>query len=259
MSVAYDQTQLSVRERVSEEEWRLRCDLAACYRAVAMYGWDDLVFTHISVRVPGPEHHFLINPYGLMFHEITASSLVKIDLEGSVVLENGHFVNRAGFVIHSAIHMARDDAQCVLHLHTDQGMAVSAQKAGLLPITQMAAVVYSDIAYHDYEGIAVDLDERDRLVAHLGDKHLMILRNHGTLTVGRTVPDAFMRMYALERACKAQVMAMAGGADLLMPSDEAVRKSGELMQSGYDSGEIGQLAWPAILRKLEQDDPSFRD
>jgi ribulose-5-phosphate 4-epimerase/fuculose-1-phosphate aldolase len=259
MSVAYDQKARSIRDQVSEAEWGLRVDLAACYRLVARQGWDDLVFTHISARVPGPEHHFLINPYGLMFHEVTASSLVKIDLDGNVVLDSGYPVNRAGFVIHSAVHQAREDAKCVLHLHTDQGMAVSAQKGGLLPITQTAATVYGDLAYHDYEGIAVDLDERERLVADLGDRHFMILRNHGTLTVGETVADAFVRMFALERACKVQVMAMAGGAELTMPSEQAIRQAGELQRTGFASGAIGDLAWPALLRTLDAEDPSYRD
>ncbi len=259
MSVAFDDKRRSVREQVSDEEWQLRVDLAACYRAVAMFGWDDLVFTHISVRVPGPEHHFLINPYGLMFDEITASSLVKIDLDGNIVLDNGYTVNEAGFVIHSAIHMSRDDAQCVLHLHTDQGIAVSAQKDGLRPISQQAATLIDDLAYHDYEGIAVDLGERERLVADIGDKHFMILRNHGTLTVGNTVGDAFLRMYTLERACKAQVMALAGGVETITTSDESVRKAGELMRSGIESGAITELAWPAILRKLDREDPTYRD
>lgn len=259
MSVAVDDKRRSVREQVSDEEWRLRCDLAACYRAVAMYGWDDLIFTHISVRVPGPEHHFLINPYGLLFEEITASSLVKIDLDGNVVLDNGYTVNEAGFVIHSAIHMSRDDAQCVLHLHTDQGMAVSAQKSGLLPLAQQGAIVINDLAYHDYEGIAVELDERERLVADLGEKNLMILRNHGTLTVGRSVADAFVRMYELERACKTQVMALAGGADVSLPSDAAVRQAGNLLRSCFEGGMMDELVWPAILRKLDRDDPTYRD
>ncbi|MEQ9642631.1 MAG: class II aldolase/adducin family protein [Alphaproteobacteria bacterium] len=259
MSVAFKEGVRGVREQVSDEEWQLRCDLAACYRAVAMYGWDDLVFTHISARVPGPEHHFLINPYGLMFDEITASSLVKIDLDGKIVLENGYTVNEAGFVIHSAIHMSRDDAQCVLHLHTDQGIAVSAQKGGLLQISQQAATLIDDLAYHDYEGIAVDLGERERLVADIGAKHFMILRNHGTLTVGNTVGDAFLRMYTLERACKAQVMALAGGVEVITTSDESVRKAGEVMKSGIESGAITELAWPAIVRKLDREDPSFRD
>src|SRR5436190_8027457 len=176
----------SLKGKVSAEEWQARVDLAALYRLVAMHGWDDLIYTHISGRIPGPEHHFLINPYGLMFEEITASSLVKIDLEGNVVQETPYFINPAGFTIHSAIHAARDDAHYVMHLHTDQGVAVSAQIEGLLPISQTALVCMPQLSYHDYEGIALNLDERDRLVADLGDKGMMLLRNHGTLTVGAT-------------------------------------------------------------------------
>ena len=177
-----------------------------------MYGWDDMIFTHISARVPGPEHHFLINPYGLLFEEITASSLVKIDIDGNKVVDSPYPVNPAGFTIHSALHMNRDDAHCVIHLHTDDGVAVSAQEDGLLPLDQHAMMVTGDIAYHDYEGIALDLDERERLVADLGaNKHVMILRNHGTLTLGKSCADAFMRMYYLERACTMQVRALSGG------------------------------------------------
>src|SRR5579883_1237011 len=190
-----------VRDRVSAEEWRARVDLAACYRLVAHYGWDDLVFTHISARVPGPEHHFLINPYGMMFHEITASSLVKVDFDGRIVMASEHPVNAAGFTIHSAIHMARADVNCIIHLHTRDGVAVSAQKEGLLPLSQTAMIARASLAYHDYEGIALDLGERERLVKDLGGKSLMILRNHGTLACGPTVEDAFLRMFALERAC----------------------------------------------------------
>jgi Ribulose-5-phosphate 4-epimerase and related epimerases and aldolases len=183
----------SVREEVSAEEWALRVDLAACYRLVAMHGWDDLIFTHISARVPGPEHHFLINPYGMQFEEITASSLVKIDLDGAVVHNSGPFAfNQAGFTIHSAIHSAREDALCVLHLHTPDGVAVSTQAEGLLPISQHALLLQPHIAYHDYEGVAFNLDERDRLISDIGDKKLMILRNHGTLSTGRTIGEAFM-------------------------------------------------------------------
>jgi ribulose-5-phosphate 4-epimerase/fuculose-1-phosphate aldolase len=182
---------MSIQEQVSDEEWQTRIDLAACYRIIAMHGWDDLVFTHISARVPGPDEHFLINPYGMLFEEITASSLVKVDLAGEKVLESEHPVNPAGFVIHSAIHEARHDAACVLHTHTKAGVAVSAQAEGLLPLSQISLVAHATLGYHDYEGIALNDDEKPRLVADLGDNYAMILRNHGLLTVGATIPDAF--------------------------------------------------------------------
>jgi ribulose-5-phosphate 4-epimerase/fuculose-1-phosphate aldolase len=214
-AMAIDTHAPSIRDQVSEEEWALRVDLAAAYRLVAYYRWDDLIFTHLSARVPGPDHHFLINPYTHMFDEITASSLVKIDVEGNRVMEARQPVNKAGFVIHSAIHMGRDDAHAVLHLHTPHGQAVSAMEEGLLPHTQTAMIARHDVAYHDFEGIATDLDERERLVRDLGTKNAMILRNHGTLTVGESVPQAFLRMYYLERACEAQVMMLTAGRDRL--------------------------------------------
>jgi len=204
----------TLRGKVSAEEWNARVDCAALYRLVALYGWDDMIFTHISMRLPGPEHHFLINPYGFFFDEITASSLVKVDLEGNIVDPTPHFINPAGFTIHSAIHAAREDAHVVIHVHTDQGVAVSAQKKGLLPISQTAMIVLGDMAYHDYEGVALDLDERERLVRDIGTKNLLMLRNHGTLAVGETPAAAFLRIFFLERACKMQVLAQAGG-DLL--------------------------------------------
>lgn len=231
-------------------------DLAAAYRLVALYGWDDLVFTHLSACVPGPEHHFLINPYGLLFEEITASSLVKIDLDGNKVADTPARVNRAGFVIHSAIHGAREDAAAVLHLHTPHGQAVSAMEDGLLPHTQTAMIAAHDVAYHDFEGIATDLEERDRLVADLGDRNSMILRNHGTLTVGRTVAQAFVRMYFLERACEAQVLMQ--GARLVAPHQgvpEKVKAQSDAQAMAMVSEE---LAWPALLRKLDRIDPGFR-
>ncbi|MBL4865565.1 MAG: class II aldolase/adducin family protein, partial [Pseudomonadales bacterium] len=188
-------TSASKPESMSDPEWQVRVDLAACYRLVAHYGWDDLIFTHLSARVPGPDHHFLINPYGMMFSEITASSLVKIDEESNILDDSEYGVNPAGFTIHSAVHMARPEAGAVMHLHTSAGMAVSAQAKGLLPLTQTAMLVRSKVTYHDYEGVAVDLEERERLVNDLGEKDLMILRNHGTLSVGNTVPEAFILMY----------------------------------------------------------------
>jgi ribulose-5-phosphate 4-epimerase/fuculose-1-phosphate aldolase len=248
----------SLEGKVSAEEWALRVDLAATYRLVAMYGWDDMIFTHISARVPGPEHHFLINPYGLLFEEITASSLVKIDVDGNKVGDSPYPVNPAGFTIHSALHMNRDDAHCVIHLHTDDGVAVSAQADGLLPLDQHAMVIVGDIAYHDYEGIALDLDERDRLVADIGkDKHVMMLRNHGTLTLGKSCADAFMRMYYLERSCTMQVRALSGGAKPNMPNQGVPEKTAAQGQMAFE-GLLGALAWPALLRKLDRLDPGFR-
>jgi ribulose-5-phosphate 4-epimerase/fuculose-1-phosphate aldolase len=248
----------SLEGKISEEEWKLRVDLAATYRLVALYGWDDLVFTHISARVPGPEHNFLINPYGLMFEEITASSLLKIDMEGNKVEDSPYPVNPAGFTIHSALHMNRDDAHCVIHLHTDDGVAVSAQADGLLPLDQHAMAIVNDIAYHDYEGIALDLDERERLVKDLGaEKHLMILRNHGTLTLGRNCADAFLRMYYLERACTMQVRALAGGTKINWPNQGVPEKTTERGAMVFE-GPLGAIAWPALLRKLDRTDASYR-
>ncbi|WP_439816045.1 class II aldolase/adducin family protein [Zavarzinia sp. CC-PAN008] len=248
----------SVKDRCSPEEWALRVDLAAAYRLVAHYGWDDLIFTHISVRVPGPEHHFLINPYGMMFHEITASSLVKIDLDGEIVEPSEYLVNPAGFTIHSAVHAAREDAQCVLHCHTVAGTGVSCQEKGLLPLHQTAMLLNGQVAYHEFEGVALNHDERPRLVADLGDKGCMILRNHGTLTVGRDVPEAFTRMYYLERACAMQVAAQAGGAALHWPADAV---QGVTEKQGKDAFyKMGRaLVWPALFRLLDSKDPSFRN
>ena len=246
----------SVRTQVSTEEWAARVNLAATYRLVALYGWDDLIFTHISMRVPGPEHHFLINPYGMLFEEITASSLVKIDLEGNIVMDSPFFVNPAGFTIHSAIHANREDAQCVLHLHTDDGVAVSAQKDGLLAITQQSMLVTPHIAYHDYEGVALNHDERERLVADIGDKNLMILRNHGTLSLGPDCAVAFLGIYFLERACTAQIRAQAS--TLNMPSKSALETTKEQSAGLFAQG-MGDLAWPALLRKLDRICTSYRE
>src|SRR6267143_5813914 len=203
-----------VPSEMTEAEWDQRVNLAACYHLIAHYGWDDLVDTHISARVPGPEHHFLINPYGMMFEEITASSLVKVDLDGNIVMATSYQINPAGFTIHSAVHAAREDALCVIHLHTDYGIAVSAQQDGLLPISQQAMFALSSLAYHDYEGLALDEEEKPRLVADLGDKKFMILRHHGLLTLGRTAAEAFLGMFLLERACKIQILAQSGGGEL---------------------------------------------
>jgi len=248
----------SVRAQVSAEEWQLRVDLAACYRLVAHYGWDDLVFTHITARVPGPEHHFLINPYGMTFDEISASSLVKIDLAGNKVLSSPYEINPAGFTIHSAIHAARADAQCVIHLHTDAGVAVSAQRDGLLPISQTALFPLASLGYHDYEGVALRDDEKPRLVADLGDKSVMILRNHGTLAVGPTVADAFLQMFVLERACRMQILAQSGGVPLIQVPASILAGVKEMAEKAT-RGLGGQIAWPGLLRKLDRLDPSFRD
>jgi len=249
-----------VKSQVSAEEWAIRVDLAAAYRLVALYGWDDIIFTHLSARIPGPEHHFLINPYNLMFEEITASSLVKIDVEGNPVIETPYITNPAGFTIHSAIHMAREDAHAVMHLHTPHGQAVSAMEFGLLPHTQTAMIARHDVAYHDYEGIATDLEERERLVQDIGDKNAMILRNHGTLTVGATVADCFLRLYFLERACEAQVYMLAAGKENLnTPPQGTPEKVKDQTNPQSMSAVSRMLAWPALLRKLDRIDPGFRN
>ena len=249
-------TTKSVRDQVSAEEWQARVDLAAAYRLVALYGWDDLVFTHISMRVPGPEHHFLINPYGFLFEEITASSLVKIDLQGNIVMETPYFINPAGFTIHSAIHAAREDALCVMHTHSINGVAVSAQKNGLLPISQQSLFSLSSLAYHNYEGVALNDDEKPRLIADLGNKSFMILRNHGLLTVGKTVADAFLGMYLLESSCRIQVLAQSSGNDLITVADpilQGIRAQADVVMKGMG----GQLVWPGLLRKLDRIDASY--
>jgi len=243
-----------VKGKVSQEEWQARVDLAALYRLVALYGWDDMIYTHISARIPGPEHHFLINPYGLFFDEITASSLVKIDLEGEIQQETSYFINPAGFTIHSAIHAARDDAHFVMHLHSDQGVAVAAQREGLLPLSQHALVVLPRLAYHDYEGIALNHDERERLVADLGDKSLMLLRNHGTLAVGRSAGDCWTGMFYLERACKQQVMALSCGRDKVLLAPDASQAE---VRNQVSRGIGGALAWPGCLRRLERESPGY--
>jgi len=249
---------LSVRDNVSAEEWQVRVDLAACYRLVAMHGWDDLVFTHISARVPGPEEHFLINAYGLMFEEMAASSLVKVDLGGNIIMETPYQINPAGFTIHSAVHEARQDVACVLHTHTRAGVAVSAQAGGLLPISQVSLFPLISIAYHDYEGVALNADEKPRLVADLGSNSCMILRNHGLLTVGPTIADAFLLMYTLETACQTQLLAQSAGMDLIQ-INPAILKGIAAQVREVTKGLGGQLAWPGLLRKLERRDSSFRD
>jgi ribulose-5-phosphate 4-epimerase/fuculose-1-phosphate aldolase len=246
----------SLEGKVSEEEWAIRVDLACAYRMVAYYGWDDLIFTHLSARVPGPEHHFLLNPYQLMFEEVTASSLVKVDAHGNPVDPTPFITNPAGFTIHSAIHMARDDAHAVMHLHTPAGQAVAAHSEGLLPLTQTAMLVRGSVAFHDYEGVAVDLDERERLVTNLGDKQAMILRNHGTLAVGRNVGECFVKLYFLERACQAQVMALSAGQDVNMPPQGSPEVTAEQGAMGLNVA-ANLLAWPALKRKAYRLDPSF--
>lgn len=247
--------QQDMMNEVSEEEWAQRVDLAALYRLVAMHGWEDFLFTHLSARVPGPEHHFLINPLGLCFDEVTASNLVKVNVEGEKVIDSPYEINPAGFTIHSAIHMARDDAMFVMHLHTDDGVAVSAMSEGLMPLSQHA-MQCGDIAYHDYEGVALDLDERARIVADIGDKQFLLLRNHGTLTVGPTANAAFMAMYYLERACTMQVRALSGG-NVNIPPQGAPEKAAEQSKLLFD-GTVDQIAWPAWLRKIDKIDDSFR-
>ncbi len=254
---ASEQT-LSVKTQVSDDEWRVRVDLAACYRLIAMYGWDDMIFTHISARVPGPDEHFLINAYGLLFEEMTASSLIKVDLNGAIVLDTPYPVNPAGFTIHSAVHAARTDAGCVLHTHTRAGIAVSAQKDGLLPLSQISLIPYATVSYHDYEGIALNEDEQPRLVADLGASNFLILRNHGLLTVGANIPDAFLYMYALETACQTQIMAQSTGGGLIH-INPAIVGGIQAQIEAVTKGLGGALAWPALLRKLERRDSSFRD
>ena len=246
----------SLEGKVSEEEWKIRVDLAAAYRLVAYHGWDDLIFTHLSARLPGPEHHFLLNPYNLMFEEVTASSLVKVDMEGNPVDPTPFITNPAGFTIHSALHMALPDAHAVIHLHTPHGQAVSAHSEGLLPLTQTAMLIRDDVAYHDYEGVAVDLDERERLVANIGHKSAMLLRNHGTLAIGETVGEAFLKIYFLERACEAQILALSAGDSLNNPPQGAPEVTAQQGKMGLKLA-ARALAWPALLRKAYRLDPGF--
>lgn len=247
----------SMKHVVSAQEWELRLQLAACYRLVALYGWSDLVFTHISARVPGPEHHFLINPYGLMFDEITASSLVKVDQDCNKVIDSPFPVNPAGFTIHSCIHDARPDVGCVLHTHSRAGVAVSAQKCGVLPISQQSTFVLASLAYHDYEGVALRDDEKPRLAADLGNKTFFMLRNHGLLTVGKSIPEAFLSMYTFENACRIQIDAQAGGE--LVHVNPAVLQGLPQVMKTVTAGQGAGIAWPALLRKLDRTDPSFRN
>jgi ribulose-5-phosphate 4-epimerase/fuculose-1-phosphate aldolase len=265
----------NVREHVSEAEWQMRVDLAACYRLVDHYGWTDLIATHISARVPGEPDHFLINPYGMLFGEITASSLLKLDEAGRIMLPSPYPFNDAGFVIHGAIHEARPDVNCVVHLHTNDGVGVSAQEDGLLPLSQTALVVLSNLAYHEFEGVAVNMDERARLGADLGDKDLMILRNHGTLACGVSVAEAWTNIYMLERSCSMQVRAMTGR--LHTPSKEVIdnlyAQFGKVGKTRFGRGQSDptdaakpaparkypDLVWPAMLRLLDRIDPGYRN
>lgn len=249
---------IAVRASVSAEEWQQRRDLAACYRLVALFGWDDLIFTHISARIPGPDHHFLINPYGMMFDEITASSLVRVDLSGHKLDDSPYDINPAGFTIHSAIHAAREDAICVLHVHSVNGVAVSAQEDGVLPLSQHSIFVLASLGYHDYEGVALEEDEKPRLVRDLGDKRFLMLRNHGLLTVGRSVAEAFVAMYFFETTCMMQVRAQAGGSRLRRigtPILDGAQAQWEKVTRGSGGG----LAWPALLRRLDRVNPGYQD
>ena len=244
----------SLHGKVSEAEWKARVDLAALYRLVALYGWDDMIYTHISARIPETDHNFLINPYGMFFEEITASSLVRIDLQGNILQETPYFINPAGFTIHSAIHAARDDAHYVMHLHSDQGVAVSAQQEGLLPISQHALICVPKLAYHDYEGIALNPDEKQRLVANMADKQMMLLRNHDTLTVGPTAAECWVNMFYLERACRQQVMALTAGRENIRIAPQA---SQDAVRLQTQRGIGGSLAWPACLRRLDRESPGY--
>ena len=250
----------SLEGKVSPEEWAVRVDLAAAYRLVALFGWEDLVFTHISARVPGTEDQSLINPYGVFFDEITASSLVKIDLNGDKVEESPFPVNAAGFIIHSAVHSARHDAKCVLHTHTLNGVAVSAQRDGLLPLSQHSLFVITSVGYHDFEGPALNADEKPRLIADLGTASSLILRNHGLLTVGESVAEAFVRMYYLEASCAIQVRAQSGGGELIHIDKSVIDKgySAAMQEQRRRNGGQHRLVWPGLLRRLDRRDTSYR-
>ena len=245
-------------DSIGAAEWEVRVNLAAAYRLVALYGWDDLVFTHISARVPGPDHHFLINPYGMMFEEITASSLIKVDLDGNKVTESPYEINPAGFTIHSCIHAARAEVGCVVHIHSLNGIAVSAQRDGLLPLSQQSLFVLASLGYHDYEGIALNADEQPRLVRDLGEKHFLMLRNHGLLTVGPTMADAFLFMYLFEAACTIQIRAQSGGKELL-PIPAPILAGIRAASAKVTRGLGGALVWPGLLRKLDRTNPGYQE
>ncbi len=261
MTVAQSLHSLNLKDQVSAAEWQARVDLAACYRLVAAYGWDDLIFTHISAKVPGTED-FLINPYGLMFSEITASSLVKVDLAGNKLMDSPYDINPAGYTIHSAVHEVRHDVNCVLHTHTASGVAVAAQRGGILPISQQSLFVLSSLSYHDYEGVALNHEEKARLQADLGDTTFMMLRNHGLMVCSGSVPEAFLSMFTFQRACDIQVLAQSGGSELI-PIPQQILDGAKAMMKGVTTTSKtsggGALAWPALLRKLDRMDPSFRE
>ncbi len=245
---------VDVKNSVSKEEWETRQDLAAFYRTIPYFGWDDLIFTHISAKVPGADDEFLINPYGFLFDEITASNLVKVNLKGKILSDTNNFINPAGFTIHSAIHESRDDAHCIVHLHSNDGVAVASLKDGLLPLSQTGMLVRSQIAYHDYEGVALFEEEKERLVKDLGEARLMILRNHGTLALGKNVAEAFTNIYFLEKACSYQVRALSGNLELNYPSEESIETT---RQQGEGREMAAALLWPAVKRKMERLDSSF--
>ena len=245
---------VDVKNSVSKEEWETRQDLAAFYRTIPYFGWDDLIFTHISAKVPGADDEFLINPYGFLFDEITASNLVKVNLKGKILSDTNNFINPAGFTIHSAIHESRDDAHCIVHLHSNDGVAVASLKDGLLPLSQTGMLVRSQIAYHDYEGVALFDEEKERLVKDLGEARLMILRNHGTLALGKNVAEAFTNIYFLEKACSYQVRALSGNLELNFPSEESIETT---RQQGEGREMAAALLWPAVKRKMERLDSSF--
>ena len=248
---------LATRSGLSRVEWDLRVQLAAAYRVADYLGCSELIYTHISARIPGREHHFLINPYGLRFDEVTASNLVKIDLEGNPVTPQEHKANKAGFIIHSAIHRGRHEVDCVIHTHTIAGMAVSAMKAGLMPFAQ-TAMRFIDIGYHDYEGVAINMDEQERLVRDLGNREAMILRNHGLLVVGASIPQAFDNIFRLERACQLQVTTLACNTEISLPPRKIIEDASHLYQPGVRR-KLGLLEWPALIRKLDAIDPSYRE
>ncbi|MEM7189776.1 MAG: class II aldolase/adducin family protein [Pseudomonadota bacterium] len=252
----------TIREQCSEAEWQTRVDLAACYRLVDMFGWSDLLGTHVSARVPGVDDAFLINPYGLLFDEITASSLVKVDEAGEILSPTDYHINPAGFVIHSAIHMAKPELACALHTHTQAGVAVATSQNGLEPLTQHALAIIAHTAYHGYEGIATDMSERDRLVSDLGDANVLILRNHGLLTVGRTIAEAFVWMYRAERASRMQVaFHQTGQKPVEIPSEVQEVTIARNLKANSPAGHrpIGVYEWPALLRRLDRTDQSYKD
>lgn len=256
---------LTDREAIAPGEWEVRVQLAAAYRMIDHFGWSELIWTHTTARVPGPEHHFLINPYGWRFDEVCASNLVKVDLDGNIIGEHGREINPAGYVIHSAIHRIREDAKCVMHTHTVAGMAVAAMEDGLLPISMYAVGYYEGVGYHDFEGPSLELDERERLAANLGKKHVLVLRNHGLLTCGQTVAQAFVRMYRLQRACEIQLAAQATGSKLIVPPEEVCRKSADLSddflstEGGKGYSQVANPEFDALMRLMDRKDPSYRD